>query len=276
MKLHVFCTEPYRVPVAGKLNVCLFDKTGTLTTDELVAVGVLAKTSTTELTSMAKVTGAAGLVLAGCHSLIVYENETTGDPLESAALGGLRWHISAMSGNAEPAPAHGKIPAGQNIQLNGATVSSIEIKTRHHFSSKLQRMSCVIRTGGKYYSVAKGSPEAIGNMLSDKPAGYDEKAEFLAKQGYRVIALAYKSVTDGTDLQNALDTRAACENAMQFAGFIAFTCMVRKDTADVLYRLKDGGMSVAMVSFSNPPIRCFFHVIDGRTNCALEYDFPDL
>ena len=42
MRLHVFCTEPFRVPLAGRITACLFDKTGTITTDELVAAGTIA------------------------------------------------------------------------------------------------------------------------------------------------------------------------------------------------------------------------------------------
>jgi cation-transporting ATPase 13A1 len=262
MKMHVFCTEPYRVPMAGKLDSCLFDKTGTLTTDELVAVGVcephkLAIPKGKEedadqhfLTPMSKLLNEAGLVLAGCHSLVVYDDETTGDPLEKASLTSMRWHLSTSSGHAVPAPEKGKRAAGKPIVLrsSGAQISEVEILCRHHFSSKLQRMSCVVRANSKQYSVAKGSPEAVGRLLASKPDGYDRQSEFLAKQGYRVIALAFKPLVSNTDVQNATETRAMCESDLIFAGFIAFTCMVRKDTASVLLRLKEGGMSVAMVT----------------------------
>ena len=262
MKLHIFCTEPYRVPMAGKLDSCLFDKTGTLTTDELVAVGVcqpsklkIPKGKENEdgqfLTHMLKVHDEAALVLAGCHSLVFIEGETTGDPLENAALRSMRWHLSKETGRAVPSPETEKRKGGKAITIQGyGSVSDVEVLTRHHFSSKLQRMSCVVKsvTTGNHFALLKGSPEAVGELLKKKPEGYDEKAEFLSKEGYRVIALGYKALKSGSEIEAARDTRAKCEADAEFAGFIAFTCRVRKDTAAVLMRLKEGGMSIAMVT----------------------------
>jgi cation-transporting ATPase 13A1 len=262
MKMHIFCTEPFRVPMAGKLNACLFDKTGTLTTDELVAVGICQpeklkvgrgkeELDDKFLTPMAQVHDEAALVLAGCHSLVYIEEETTGDPLESASLKSMRWQLSQDSGNAIASPATEKKAGGKPISLqSGVKVTEVEILTRHHFSSKLQRMSCVMRsvTTKQHYSVAKGSPEAIGNLLASKPDGYDEKAAYLSKEGYRVIALAYKSLGSSDDVTSAKESRASCEADLKFAGFIAFTCKVRKDTAAVLLRLREGGMTIAMVT----------------------------
>ena len=263
MKLHIFCTEPFRVPIAGKLDSCLFDKTGTLTTDELVAVGVCepAKLKIDDgkegddekfLTPMNQTTNEAALVLAGCHSLVFIEGETTGDPLESAALKAMRWELSKSSGNAIPSASTEKKAAGKVISLKstGDQVSEVEVLTRHHFSSKLQRMSCVVRlpASKKSFSVLKGSPEAVGRLLSSKPNGYDAKSAHLSKEGYRVIALAYKPLKSSSDVENAMENRASCEKDVLFAGFIAFTCPVRRDTSAVLKRLKEGGMSIAMVT----------------------------
>uniref|UniRef100_A0A7S1BRA1 P-type ATPase A domain-containing protein n=1 Tax=Corethron hystrix TaxID=216773 RepID=A0A7S1BRA1_9STRA len=268
MKMQIFCTEPFRVPIAGRVGCCLFDKTGTLTTDELVAVGVCSKITSgnqernPSLSSkqkqpidmihpMTKLPYPAHLVLASCHSLVLIDSNVTGDPMELAALKASRWTVTDDSGSAGPMPATKNQDGGKSIVMEGRGIDGLKILGRHHFSSKLQRMSAVTsdKKGMQYYAVCKGSPEAIGARLACKPDGYVEASKRLSKRGYRVIALSYRSLAKD-EVKGCLESRTVCEEGgnMIFAGFVAFTCRVRKDTKNVLNHLKEGGMNVIMVT----------------------------
>jgi manganese-transporting P-type ATPase len=268
MRMQIFCTEPFRVPIAGKIDVCLFDKTGTLTTDELVAVGV---------TDLKKGTGAGGgggseaaalglcgmpeapvdatVVLGVCHALVLVEGKVAGDPIEAAALKAIKWEVVERRGLTEcrPQPQHlaarGAFPVGG---LAGA--SAFEIDARHHFSSKLQRMSVVAHpTGGglgaatTHLVLVKGSPEALAPLLRAPVAKYHNAAASLAKEGMRVLALAYK-VVKGEEAARCMESRVEAEAGLEFAGFVAFTCRVRKDTGDVIKQLLEGQHKIAMVT----------------------------
>ena len=200
---------------------------------------------------MTKINDEAALVLAGCHSLVTIDGVVTGDPLEKAALNSMRWGINEADGHAVPSAATPKKDAGKNITIGGTSnINDLEVMVRHHFSSRLQRMSCVVRDSKnrRVFAVAKGSPEAICNLIESKPMGYDMAAKTLAKNGYRVISLGYKILSTSDQIEDARSSRKACEEKMKFAGFIAFTCRVRRDTEAVLNRLIQGGMSVAMVT----------------------------
>jgi cation-transporting ATPase 13A1 len=268
MALHkagVFCTEPYRIPLAGKVDSCLFDKTGTLTTDKLVAQGVVcfdgdANQPATSAGSAAPARPLAAverasldmcLVLAGCHSLLEIDGKILGDPIEVAALQAIDWVYTP--GNATAAPGT-KRPAAERPWKGGAGAKppSVKILHRYHFSSALQRMSVLARVAGvpggdATWGLVKGSPEAIAALLAVKPSGYDETYRWLAERGMRVLALAAKAMPPQSAAWDATP-RETVESALRFVGFVAFSCRTRNDTAAIVARLSAGGTQVSMVT----------------------------
>jgi len=115
MRQGVFCTEPFRMPFAGKITHCLFDKTGTLTTDQLLPTGVVNNRSSRKSESkqdskkargkvpVVEANADAAMVLAGCHSLVSVEGAgLVGDPIELAAIKGIEWSFNPQTNVATP------------------------------------------------------------------------------------------------------------------------------------------------------------------------------
>ena len=326
MKMQIFCTEPFRIPIAGKVDVCVFDKTGTLTTDELVAVGVVpptvrvesltkshdealkkleevktkAKREASDLTSSlsgqnsqssgaassnstapsnsrdgvsapnhSSVTSAASagltptgqanaemtLVLGACNSLVLVDGKVAGDPLEVASLRAVKWELPEKGPmdtvRPKPEVSIDRPLYVETLDSGKIKLTQAKILARHHFSSKLQRMSVVVKIKGDSgggFALAKGSPEALSRMCIDCPTDYFAVAANLAKRGMRVIALGYRRLSSGVEIKQCCESRNEAENQLRFVGFIAFTCRVRKDTTECVQNLLCGGMSVIMAT----------------------------
>lgn len=254
---YVFCTEPFRIPYAGKVDVACFDKTGTITTDDIVAAGVHLPSEIRGGDQKTEEEGAidsiylqtsledsfdAAAVLAGCNSLVMVDRELVGDPLEVAALNFAKWTHSGQD----------TVTAGRSSAHPG---SALRIITRHRFLSSLQRMSVVatISQAGKGEAVpavlVKGSAEAIGRLLRNVPAEYDATAKSLARKGFRVLALAGRKLDSNYRVSELPKIpREEVESSLDFYGLICFECPLRRDSRKAIRVLRKSGTQVCMIT----------------------------
>ncbi|XP_053601679.1 endoplasmic reticulum transmembrane helix translocase [Plodia interpunctella] len=249
-KLAVFCTEPFRIPFAGKVEICCFDKTGTLTSDNLVVEGVAGigdhKDATVIPLSDAPMETIQ--VLASCHSLVQLDDGVVGDPLEKATLKAAEWNLT--KGDAV-VPKKGKSPG-------------LKIIHRNHFSSALKRMSVIagyqINERGfmetHYISSVKGAPETIKTMLKEVPSHYDHVYLTLSRRGARVLALGYRNLgkLNSQDIRDL--SREDVESDLTFVGFVIISCPLKSDSKKAIAEIVNASHSVVMITGDNPLTAC--------------------
>ncbi|KAM6579075.1 hypothetical protein CsatB_030912 [Cannabis sativa] len=229
----IYCTEPFRIPFAGKVDICCFDKTGTLTSDDMEFCGVVGLNSSMELESDAtKLPPRTVEIMASCHALVFVDNKLVGDPLEKAALKGIDWTYKS---DEKAMPKRG---SGHSVQ----------IVQRHHFASYLKRMAVVVRMEEEFLAFVKGAPETIQDRLTEVPPFYVETYKKYTRQGSRVLALAFKSLPDMTVSEARSLDREIVESGLTFAGFAVFNCPIRADSATVLSELKGSSHDLVMIT----------------------------
>ncbi|XP_046827125.1 endoplasmic reticulum transmembrane helix translocase isoform X2 [Vespa crabro] len=246
-KLGVFCTEPFRIPFAGKVEICCFDKTGTLTSDNLVVEGIAGIDGKTDVMPISDARLESVQVLATCHSLVQLDDGIVGDPLEKATLKAVNWSLTKSD---SVIPKKGKSPV-------------LKILQRHHFSSALKRMSVVAgytspgSSENHYIVTVKGAPETIKNMLSSIPDNYDSTYLSLSRRGARVLALGYRKLSTPISAQELREfTREDLEKNLLFAGFVIISCPLKPDSKAVIKEILNASHSVVMITGDNPLTAC--------------------
>ncbi|GAA94246.1 hypothetical protein E5Q_00895 [Mixia osmundae IAM 14324] len=244
-KYAIFCTEPFRIPFAGRVDVCCFDKTGTITGENLVVEGVAGTVAdnSRSLVAVGETSYETTLTLASAHALVLLDDGIVGDPMEKTTLDALRWKVSK-----------GDQISPQEKDARHRAV--LNVKRRYQFSSALKRMSTVstldVKGSRKTFVAVKGAPETLRTMYSSVPADYEATYKWFAQRGSRVLALGYKWIDGVSESQVRTLDRERVESSLIFAGFLVFHCPLKADAVSTLKALNDSSHRCIMITGDNP------------------------
>jgi cation-transporting ATPase 13A1 len=261
----IFCTEPFRIPLAGKVDICCFDKTGTLTSDKMVVHGVAGlafpkdepedvegsqeSNASPPLIQPTAVPIETSTILAACNSLVLVKQNVFGDPLERVALDAVGWRLGR----------------NDKFELKPQKVRA-SIVARYHFDSSLRRMSVLaavessssIMQSGMYV-LAKGAPETMEQLYdpTSVPRDFSSVHHHYSLRGGRVLALGYKQLTSsGTSNWTAV-SRTQAESSLIFAGFLVLSCPMKASSLKSVTALRRSSHRVVMITGDNMLTACY-------------------
>jgi manganese-transporting P-type ATPase len=212
-KYAIYCTEPFRIPYAGRVDIACFDKTGTLTGEDLVVEGVAGQyeaNSATDVKTLRNLHATRAVkqevqwLLATANALVRLDDGTiVGDPMEKATLDSLHW--SLQTGDII-------IPDASSSCVGGKAI----IRRRFQFSSALKRQSTVSTLAAKdgkkrTFIAVKGAPETIAEMIKGGTTeGHEEAFKSLMREGSRVLGLGWRMLDENLPIEKVVQIRWLC------------------------------------------------------------------
>lgn len=279
-KKNIFCISPRSINVSGSIDCVCFDKTGTLTEDGLDMYGVVPKTVTNTLQIPLKQIERLQFdnllyAMVTCHSITLMNGEMKGDPLDLKMFESTGWKLEEANVSDDTKydllfPTVVKPPSnkGSNLQLllqnqSESALETLDISSHDigivrefSFTSSLQRMAVITRKiSDKNFNVyCKGSPEMIATLCRPEtiPTDFNEKLNFYAQQGYRIIALAYKSLDRKMTYPKIQRiSRDKVESELEFLGFVILENRLKPGSEKVIKILNDANIRTIMVTGDN-------------------------
>lgn len=237
VKKGVFCTEPFRIPFAGRIDICNFDKTGTLTSDKFQVLGIAGIKNDLVVMKDGSIPSDTLYVLAGCQSVSNIKGKWAGDPMEKAILSEMGC-VLTKSGVSD---------------ANG--LWSIETLMRFSFNSTEKRMSCIVsvkKTAKKFKIVAKGAPEVMKDLFSSVPDNYEKMYNSLTQKGHRILALGSRDISQNEfKVLFRSKSRTDTEKGLTFRGFVVLDSPLKSESLKSIRELKKSSHQVTMITGDN-------------------------
>lgn len=281
----VFCTEPFRIPYAGKVDFAAFDKTGTLTQEHLNMKGVVLINDAImsqlpkledrmhldkNAKSKKQKADKNGDIQASDNISSSHEGESIGaaddEALDSVAyvkseqLPDFTSYVMAGCHSlsvldreviGDPIESAALKYAGWTLMKSDTSKKgrlTVTIRHRFHFNSALKRMSVVANIDHDTVALVKGAPETLMNFLEIVPENYERVYKTFARRGARIIAMAYKTMkVSSNDAIRSLK-REEVECDLTFAGFLVFECPLKPDSKDVIVQLQESSHTTVMIT----------------------------
>ncbi|XP_049631879.1 probable cation-transporting ATPase 13A5 [Suncus etruscus] len=261
-KKKIFCISPQRINMCGQINLVCFDKTGTLTEDGLDLWGIIptADNCFQEVHSFAsgKVLPWSPLcaAMASCHSLILLDGTIQGDPLDLKMFEGTAWIMEDCNANyCKIGTSDSNVIIKPGPNASQSPVEAITILCQFPFSSSLQRMSVVAQLAGEdqLHVYMKGAPEMLVRFCRSEtvPKNFSRELRNYTIQGFRVIALAHKTlkVRKISEVENLV--REKVESELTFLGLLIMENRLKKETTQVLRELQEACIRTVMITGDN-------------------------
>lgn len=194
----------------GSATVICSDKTGTLTQNKMTLYGVFDGRKFVSGCNIAEVAPLVERFADCCDVTTDGDGNTVGDPTEIA--------VTVHATAAKKSTRMFELPFDSNRKL----------------------MTVVVRDGGEYFVVTKGSPEAMNT--SANYALFERQSAVYARRGFRVLALSVKKV--GADFPRS----ARLESDFNIVGLFVIADPPRKEALNAVKTCKAAGIKPVMIT----------------------------
>ncbi|GAW05440.1 Ca-transporting ATPase [Lentinula edodes] len=217
--------------------------------------------------------------LATCHSLKMVGGDVVGDPLDVKMFEFTRWTLEegtigrtgvikvksgAVAEQAALVQTVVRPPGSAQFRLEDALKGNAKrahflelgVIRSFEFVSSLRRMSVVVKRlkSNSMEVYVKGAPEVMMDICEKDsfPEDYDDLLSYYTKRGYRVIAMAGKSIEGLSWLKAQRMKREQAESKLKFLGLTIFENKIKPGTTPAIQALRIAHLPCRMITGDNP------------------------